>query len=418
VTPGQKRAAAVAIIRAFGLLACSPLPGCTSQPEQKQAAAPPPPCIKPIVMAAIGDVMAHGPLQHWASRQPEGYFAVMTRVQDLLQGADVTIANLEGPAAPNIAPGGMEVAAPAARYDGNVYSGHPHFNFHPSIIRDLQRMGVDVLQTANNHALDRGSLGIDRTLAAMDAARMPHTGTRRADARPEGFRWSTSYTVRRDGHAYRFAFISCAYDTNGLADPHRQVLLCYRPGNEPVANDELLAEIRALRADPGNVAVIVMPHWGIEGRPRPDIRQTAAAQQMADAGATAIIGTHPHVVQPEAMLTARDGRRVAVVYSLGNFVSNQTGPGLGLPRRATVISLLGFTPTQDGRLAATMTGWIPLRMRMGAVFSVDALDRLPEGEAAPYRAHLLRTFAAENKLPADPAAYWNRAAAPVCAPER
>ena len=194
------------------------------------------------------------------------------------------------------------------------------------------------------------------------------------------------------------------------------MLLCYRPGNEPGANDELLAEIRALRADRSNAAVIVMPHWGDEGHSRPDARQTAAAQQMADAGATAIIGTHPHVVQPEAMLTARDGRRVAVVYSLGNFISNQRGQGLGLPRWTTVISLLGFTPTEDGRLAATMTGWIPLRMRMGAVFSVDALDRLSEGEAAPFLAHLLRTFAADKRLPADPAAYWNRTAAPVCAP--
>lgn len=408
VTPEQWRIGSVVIgIGTLGLLAWSLLPDDSAQSPHTQTA-PPPPCIRPIVMAAVGDVLLHGPFQRWAAAQPEGFFAAMAPVQDLLQGADVTVANLEGPAAANIAGStGREVAAPATRYDGAVYDGYPLFNYHPSIIGDLQRLGVDVLQTANNHALDRGSLGVDRTLAAMDAARMPHTGTRPSTARAAGYRWSTSYTVRRDGHAYKFAFIACTFSTNGLPDRRAQVLHCYDQ------RAELLAQVRALRADRSNAAVIVMPHWGIEYQPRPAAQEVALAQDMAEAGATAIIGTHPHVVQPEAMLTTRDGRTVPVVYSLGNFVSNQ----IGLPRLATVIYLLGFTPTRDGGLAATMTGWIPLRMRTGAN-SVDALDRLSEGEAAPYRAHLLRTFAADKLLPADPAAYWNRSAAPVCAPAR
>jgi poly-gamma-glutamate synthesis protein (capsule biosynthesis protein) len=393
-------------IGALGLLAWNLLPGDGAQYPPRAAPAPPP-CIRPIVMAAVGDVLLHGPFQRWAAAQPEGFFAAMAPVQDLLQGADVTIANLEGPAAANIAGFGREVAAPAGRYDGNVYDGYPMFNYHPSIIGDLQRLGVDVLQTANNHALDRGSLGVDRTLAAMEAARMPHTGTRASTARPAGYRWSTSYTVRRDGHGYKFAFIACTFSTNGLPDRRAQVLHCYDQ------RAELLAQIRALRADRSNAAVIVMPHWGIEYQPRPAAQEVALAQDMAEAGATAIIGTHPHVVQPEAMLTTRDGRNVPVVYSLGNFVSNQ----IGLPRLATVIYLLGFTPTHDGRLAATRSGWIPLRMRTGAN-SVDALDRLPDGEGAPFVTHLLRTFPADKRLPADAAAYWSRTAAPVCAPQR
>ena len=394
-------------IGVLGGLAYTLLPGDTFQSAQKEEPAPPP-CIRPITMAAVGDVLLHGPFQRWASQQPEGFFAAMRPVRDLLQGADVTVGNLEGPAALNVLGStGRAVAAPATRYDGAVYDGYPLFNYHPSIIRDLQRMGFDVLQTANNHALDRGSLGVDRTLAAMDEARMPHTGTRLSTAQPAGYRWGTSYTVRRGDHAYKFAFISCTFSTNGLPDRSAQVLHCYEQ------RAELLAQIRALHADQSNAAVIVMPHWGIEYMPRPAAQEVALAQEMAEAGATAIIGTHPHVVQPEAMLRTRDGRNVPIVYSLGNFVSWQ----IGLPRLSSAIYLLGFTPTRDGRLAATMTGWIPIRMRTGGALSVDALDRLSQGEAAPYRTHLLRTFAAERKLPADPAAYWNRTAAPVCAPQ-
>jgi poly-gamma-glutamate synthesis protein (capsule biosynthesis protein) len=398
-----------AVIGGLGVAtACGALPASALATQEMPAYRTARACIQPIVMAAVGDVLLHDPFQRWAAEQPEGFFTAMAPVQDLLQGADVTVANLEGPAAANIAVGGSEAAAPATRYDGNVYKGYPLFNYHPSIIRDLQRMGVDVLQNANNHALDRGSLGVDRTLAALDAAGMPHTGTRLSTARSAGYRWSTSYTVRRGDHRYKFAFISCTYGTNGVPDDHAQVLKCYDQ------RDELLAQVRALHADRSNAAVIVMPHWGIEYQPLPDANQIALAQELADAGATAIIGTHPHVVEPEAMLTTRDGRIVPVVYSLGNFVSHQ----VGLPRLATAIYLLGFTPTRDGRLAATMTGWIPLRMQTGAVMSVDPLDRLPEAEAAPFRAHLLQTFAAEKKLPADPAAYWNHSPARVCAPAR
>ena len=408
VTPQQWRIGSVVIgIGALGLLAWSLLPGDKAQSPQQQADAPPQ-CIRPITLAAVGDVLLHGPFQRWASLQPEGFFAAMEPVKDLIEGADVAVANLEGPAAANlVGANGTPVAEPPTRYDGRVYDGYPLFNYHPSIIRDLQRVGFDVLQTANNHSLDRGSLGVDRTAAALDAARMPYFGTRRSTVPAAGFRWSTSYTVRRDGHAYKFAFIACTFSTNGLPDRRRQVLHCYEQ------RAELLAQVRALRADRSNAAVIVMPHWGIEYQPRPAAQEVALAQDMAEAGATAIIGTHPHVVQPEAMLTTRDGRTVPVVYSLGNFVSNQ----IGLPRLATAIYLVGFTPTRDGRLAATRTGWIPLRMRTGAN-SVDALDRLSEGEAAPFRAHLLRTFAADKLLPPDPAAYWSRSSAPVCAPER
>ncbi len=409
VTPVQWRIGSVTIaIGALGMvLLYSALPSGAPQSAETPARPAAPPCIRPIVMAAVGDVLLHGPFQRWAAEQPEGFFAAMAPVRDLLEGADIAIANLEGPAAANVVgANGRAVAAPATRYDDNVYKGYPLFNYHPSIIGDLRRLGVDVLQTANNHALDRGSLGVDRTLAAMDEARMPHTGTRLSTARSAGYRWSTSYNVRRGGRGYRFAFISCTFSTNGLPDRRAQVLHCH--------DGELLAQIRALHADRGNAAVIVMPHWGDEYQPLPNAYQTGLAQRMADAGATAIIGTHPHVVQPEAMLRARDGRTVPVVYSLGNFVSYQ----IGLPRLSTAIYLLGFTPTRDGRLAATMTGWIPLRMRKGASISVDPLDRLSEAEAAPYRAHLLRTFAADRKLPADPAAYWNRSAAPVCAPRR
>jgi hypothetical protein len=108
------------------------------------------------------------------------------------------------------------------------------------------------------------------------------------------------------------------------------------------------------------------------------------------------------VVQPEVTLTTSDGRAVPVVYSLGNFISRQ----IGLPRLTTVIHMLGFEPGEDGKLAATRSGWIPLRMNTEGTMQIDPLDRISSAEGAPYLAHLLETFDADKRLPADPANFW------------
>lgn len=368
-----------------------------------------PACITPITVAAVGDFLLHGPLQRFAANQPNGMQAVMEPVKDLISGADMALVNLEGAAAKDmVGLSGVTIPTPATRHDGRAYSSYPMFNYHPSVIGDLKAVGFDVLQTANNHSVDRGGPGVDATLEAIKAEGLPATGTRMASVSEEGFDWSARYAVTRGEDNYQFAVIACSYGTNGLPDPKGQVLNCYED------REELLGQISTLAADKDVAAVIVMPHWGNEYQPTPDTAQTTLAQDMADAGASAIIGSHPHVVQPDAVLTAKDGRQVPIAYSLGNFVSRQ----IGLPRLATVIYMLGFTPSEDGKLAATLTGWIPLRMQTGGTFSIDPLDRLGSGEAAPFETHLRKSFDPKNRLAADPKAFWNKASKPVCAPAK
>jgi poly-gamma-glutamate synthesis protein (capsule biosynthesis protein) len=359
-------------------------------------------CVKPdktITLAAIGDVLLHDTLQQWAAAQPTGFLAAMGSLQDLLSGADVAVANLEGPAAAGVAPGGRKVQEPAKRYDAMVYKGYPMFNYHPSLVTDLQQLGVDVLQTANNHALDRGELGANLTLEAIDAAGLSRTGTRHSQ-KPEQ-PWFATRRVHKDGKDYNIAYLACSYSTNGVVDKARQVLMCYEN------KDTLLGQVKQLSAREDVHAVIVLPHWGQEYQPLPDQPQQQLARDLAEAGATAIIGTHPHVVQPMEKIRTRDGRETAVVYSLGNFVSHQ----VGLPRLSSLIYLLALAPGKNQKLEPQAVGWIPLRMKTGATFAIEAIERLPAGAAEAHKSHLLKSFPSEQMQPPQ-LPYWRQSQCP------
>ena len=147
------------------------------------------------------------------------------------------------------------------------------------------------------------------------------------------------------------AFIACSDGTNGLSDPHRQVLRCDR--------GEVLGLIRG--AAKTAAAVIVTPHWGREYIHTPGGSQKALARAMVAAGATAIVGAHPHAIQPWEWL---DGPRgpVLTIYSLGNFVSGQFQ---SLTTRTGLLAWLELCPAAGG-LRVRQTAWLPLVMHMTA----------------------------------------------------
>ncbi len=358
--------------------------------------APPREVFRPgaVTVAAVGDVLMHILLQEDAAEQPRGYAAQFAHMAPYLEMADVTVANLEGPAARNVAPGGREVdVAPGVIYDGQVYSGYPTFNYHPSLIPALRGVGVDVLQTANNHAMDRGPLGVDRTLDAIDASGLAHTGSR---ARGEGGPWHTVVTAG----GQRIAFLACSYSTNGHADPAGQILLCYDD------EAEVLANIRALAADPEIGAVIFLPHWGTEYVATPDANQRRLARAALEAGAAAVVGTHPHVLQPIEPYRTSDGRDAFIANSLGNFIASQWE----LEQRTSALLLFDLVPGPQG-LEAQMPAYLPTRVtRYVSGIVVQPAEQAVDGEESV--AHVAQVLGREGMLtPADIARLQGR---PVC----
>lgn len=353
-----------------------------------------------LTIAAVGDVLLHEPLQAYAAEQPDGLQSLLRPVADLLAGADITFGNLEGPAAAGVYNTGREAKGLLeTRYDGRVYTGYPMFNYHPSVVSDLKTLGFDVMTVANNHSLDRHALGVDRTIEAFQTAGLPFTGTRHRDAMSAP--WYSVTTTLLNGRARRIAWLGCTYGTNEIPDPYGQVLNCFDQ------EDEVLALVAQLAADPLIDAVMVAPHWGREYRHDPTDRQRQWAKDVLDAGALAILGSHPHVLEPMESYLTKDGRETFVAFSLGNFISGQAS----LARRSSVILLLALTPGANGKLALADARYIPVRtVKEGAGYFVEALDRASDPDK--YLKHILGLLPPGNVHPAT-APFWTGAA---CAP--
>ena len=289
-----------------------------------------------LKIAAVGDLIFHKQLlaQIFNRRRPvEAFWAPL---QDVFNRADITYGNLEGPVAPGITAGGRKVRRHRLAVDYRVYGyrlPNVSFNFPPSVLDGLKAGGFDIVSTANNHALDRGVVGLELTIDGLHQRRLLFSGTRKRGANDEG--WATITHTK----GFRVAWLACTYSTNGLPDRHGQVLACY--GKQ----QEILSEIKTLSSDPSIDAVLVTPHWGQENQHRPNARQRRFARLAIEAGALAVIGSHPHVLQPWEKHVAADGREGLIVYSTGNFLSNQRH----LMQRAGVVVTLELARTSELR---------------------------------------------------------------------
>lgn len=308
-----------------------------------------------ITVAAVGDVIPHYAVQSQARDHPLGFRSLWKAAEPIFAEADIVYANLETPVARGLSPAGAVGETDGGPWDlSRVYTGYPMFNAPPSLAADLKASGVTIVSTSNNHALDRGPLGVDLTKDALDRVGLTHVGTRRRNETGEDG-WVTIVRAR----GMRIAWLGCTYSTNGFADIYRQMLKCYD-------DQGLIMSMIARLSDRDDVdAVIVTPHFGEEYSEVPTERQKQFARNAVRAGALAVLGSHPHVVQPSEWHHGREARFGFIQYSLGNFISNQDA----LATRSSIILLLNLARSVNGTVVITAVRYVPVFM-----------DRAPTGQ--------------------------------------
>lgn len=185
------------------------------------------------------------------------------------------------------------------------------FRAPKSALEDLKATGVDVVSMANNHAVDFGQAGLTDSLAAADNGALPVVGFgRNAEAayRP----WTTEV------NGVRVAVVA-ASQVNDLTS-QRYAAGAAKPGiATALTSARLVKAVRDAKAE-ADVVVVYM-HWGIEGDKCPSATQKDVAADLAEAGATAVVGTHAHVMQGAGMLGD-----TYVGYGFGNFLWYGTSP--------------------------------------------------------------------------------------------
>ncbi|AGH95794.1 CapA family protein [Pseudobdellovibrio exovorus] len=337
-----------------------------------------------IEIIAVGDILLHAPLQIQATTHSSRFESLWSGVLPYIKKADIAYANLEGPTALGLTANGRQVGDVGHRFDKNVYSGYPLFNYHPLLITDLKKSGFDIVSTSNNHSLDRGSLGADKTIEALKANNLLYAGTRtREETQNPDHQW---YTITQS-KGRNIAWVACTFSTNGVPDRHGQVMPCFQK------QGELLGLVEKLSRNPQIHAVIVTPHWGDEYQLRHNNQQTQLGRQLIESGATAVLATHPHVVQPWEKVTTASGREGLIVYSTGNFVSNQAE----VPRKTSIMVQLHLTGAPQSKLKIRGVSYLPLFMERTPLRTVRPVYNMSE---VPAEAQQIWTnaFGAKNRI--------------------
>ncbi len=252
--------------------------------------------IAEISLVFMGDIMGHdAQLQSAYNSLTDtyDYKEVFAKVSPLIRQADFAIANLEVTLA------------------GKPYSGYPQFSSPPQLAEACRESGIDVLLNANNHACDRRKDGIIHTIMTLDSLHIKHIGSY-LDSADRASR--NLLVLSKNG--IRVGLLNYTYGTNGI--PVTPPTIVNRIDTAQMAKD-----LRASRHDSLDKRIVIL-HWGKEYHPLPDSSQKALAGFLFSHGADIIIGSHPHVIQPMKYIPATDSSREhLIVYSLGNFVSNQ-----------------------------------------------------------------------------------------------
>lgn len=268
--------------------------------------------VKNITISAIGDIMAHDDqlkAQFDKDTNTYSFDNNFKYVKPYISNSDLAIGNLE-----------TTLAGPKAKY-----SSFPKFNSPDELADAIKDSGVDIVSTINNHTYDRGSDGVYRTIDVLNSKEIEHVGTQKNDE-DENFLIKDVDGVKLGITAYSYGQVyGSTTALNGLNIDYNDLnnLNIFNSSYVDIAFNEIKDTLDVMNNKESDLQVVIL-HWGDEYTRQPNEFQKELAKKLCDYGVDIIIGSHPHMVQPIEMIKSDENdNETLVIYSLGNFLSNQ-----------------------------------------------------------------------------------------------
>lgn len=309
----------------------------------------------PVATAKVlstGDVLIHKLLLE-ASADGSGYsFDKHFRaVKDEISAADLAVANLE------------------VTLGESNYKCYPTFKSPDSTVDALKNAGFDFLVSANNHCYDTAFEGLKRTAKVVRDKGLGQTGTK-VDLEQK------DYEIV-DVNGIKIGIINYAEETtcaagtkalNGIkmAAEANDYVNSFNAARMDDFYKDIEGNIASMKKDGAEVIMLYI-HWGVEYALKQNTNQTTVAQKMCDIGVDVIIGGHPHVIQPAAVLTSTtdSNHKTFCIYSVGNLLSNQRREFMGNActtghSEDGIFVYTTFTKYGDGRVELSAVDYSPL----------------------------------------------------------
>lgn len=338
---------------------------------------------KKVVIAAVGDIMIHNPQLIAQKTGPGEYDFInnFTYVKPIITNADLSIANLE-----------------TTILKSKPISTYPRFNSPPEILDALKDTGFDIISTINNHSLDMGKKGVTSTLEELNSRGVLTIGTYK-DEDEEKYtikiikEMKIGFTAFTSGYFTSNDIILNTLSSNGIKDQLNVMDMT----NVNEAFKKIKVQIEHMKKENCDF-IVVMLHWGTEYQKTPNKFQKELAQKLIDEGVGLILGSHPHLVQSMEFMESSDGSREGlVVYSMGNFLSNQRNEILNIEGTENgLISITTLARNEKGSVFIEKAEYIPTWINLYEKNSKPTYEIVPISEDASETSILFH--ASEEKL--------------------
>ena len=298
---------------------------------------------------SAGDIIMHDPfLTSSYYKKEDGTFdynSIFKYIKADYEAADFTVINLESTIS-----------------DGN-YKGYPRFRA-PALFKN----STDLCLLANNHIYDNSDAGLNMTINAVEKNSMLYMGVRKTTN-------EKTYIIQ-DINGIKVGFFNYVYDTGKSGTSTKSInsipvnnataplINTFNYGNTQALYNEIQTGLEEMKAA-GAEYTIAYIHWGVEYQTTENSRQRDIAANLCELGIDALIGGHPHVIQPVDLLTNTTGdHQMLCVYSLGNHLSNQyrermvTTKPTGHTEDGLMVNLT-LEKTQDGSVSLKDVNFIP-----------------------------------------------------------